>query len=98
MKNILYILLLFSCAAWGQNFTPEIGTKKVHYLDTNFVKNYVEAFYIGCNDKKLDTIYYLKYDLIKSNNWEIYYDKKFKRKFLEYIHKGDTLTTTYYFK
>ncbi len=76
----------------------QMSTKKVHYLDTNYIKTYVNAFYIGCHDKKTDTVYYLKYELIKANDWEIYFDKKFKKKFLTYLHKSDTLTTTYYFK
>ncbi len=76
----------------------QIETKKVYYLDTSYVKNYINAYYIGCTVKKFDTVYYLNSDLVKFNNWEIYYDKKFKNKFIEYLNSGDTLTTAHYFK
>lgn len=90
-----FIILLLTCSL-TTSYSQD--TKKAFYLDTSFVQLHIDAFYIGCQDKKSDTIYYLKYNLIKTGNWEIYYDKKFKRKAISYKHRGDTLTTTYYFK
>jgi len=74
--------------------------KKIHKVfckDTAFVLSFIEAYYIGCKSKTIDTSYTLKTDLDKKGDWEIYYDKDFKVKMADCFTRNDTFYTILYY-
>jgi len=71
---------------------------KVHFSDTTSVTSFVEAYYVGCKEKVVDTTYVINYVMAaKGNDWEIYYDNKFEEKMADFFTRNDTLYSIYYY-
>ncbi len=71
--------------------------KKVYYLDTNYVHQYTEAYYVGCSKKIVDTVFTINYNLRSQGHWQIFYDKNFQVIQSEYFTRNDTAFAIKYF-
>jgi len=72
---------------------------KVHYLDTTLMEYYISAYYVGCKEKVVDTMYTLRYEYSKrKSNWEIYYDEDFTQKMADFFIRNDTSFTIRYYE
>lgn len=94
MKAI-FILIIFIFSSVNANSQDEV--KQIYYLDKEFVDFSIEAYYVGCKKKVIDTTYTLKWDLQSNSTWEVFYDKEFKIKQADYYTQNDTtFAVTYY--
>ena len=95
MKTQITILLLIvlTITARGQ-----AESKKVYYLDTEFIERYIEAYYVGCQKMVSDTSYKLKYGLQSTGEWQVFYDKEYKIKQADYFTRNDTTFAIRYYR
>ncbi len=92
-QTILILILFFTLSISAQN-----ENNKGYYLNTNIVYRSIKAYYIGCENKIVDTTYYLTTEYLFEENWEIFYDKDFKIKQADYFLNNDTFFIIQYYR
>src|ERR1035437_8500272 len=95
MKKLIIIITFFCFKnfCFGQN-----TVKKVYCLDTNYVNQNIESYYEGCQNKIIDTSFFIKPEFESENTWEIYYDKQLKHKLSDFSIHADTFCYNNYFR
>ncbi|MFN0030600.1 MAG: hypothetical protein ACKVOR_00425 [Flavobacteriales bacterium] len=87
MRYIVTSALLFHYAI----LQGQTDSKKVYYLDTNYVDFYEDCYYEGCKAKICDTIYSLHYDKRYLGNWQVFYDATLSNLQSESYTRNDTV-------
>jgi len=71
---------------------------KVYCHDTTYLETTIDAYYIDCKEKVVDTLYSIKEAISeKGNDWEVYYDKQLKNKLCEQYTRNDTVYKIYFY-